>query len=74
MGLSMVSIRPMTRVHGLGLRLVVDGVMVVSASEALWSRLARPCGLGNGGLGNGGLSNGGLGNSGLSNGGLSNGD
>ena len=45
------------------LRLAVDGVMVVSASkamvvstsEALWSRPARPCGLSNGGLGNGGL-------------------
>ena len=34
---------------------------MVSASEALWSRPARPCGLGNGGLGNGGLGNGGLG-------------
>jgi len=55
MGLSKVSIRPTTRVHGLGLWLIVDGVMVVSASEALWSQLARPCGLDNGGLGNGGL-------------------
>ena len=44
-------------------RLAVDRVMVVSASEAmvvsaseaLWSRPARPCGLGNGGLSNGGL-------------------
>ena len=59
MGLSMVSIRPTTRVHGPRLRLAVDGVMVVSASEAmvlsaseaLWSRPARPCGLSNGGLG-----------------------
>ena len=59
----MVSIRPTTRVHGPRLRLAVDGVMVVSASEAmvlsaseaLWSRPARPCGLSNGGLGNGGL-------------------
>ena len=54
-------------------RLAVDGVMVVSASEALWSRPVRPCGLGNGGLGNGGLGNGGLGNGGLGNGGLGNG-
>ena len=56
------------------LRLVVGGVMVVSASEALWSRPVRPCGLGNGGLGNGGLGNGGLGNGVLGNGGLGNGD
>ena len=47
--------------------------MVVSASEARWSRPARPCGLGNGGLGNGGLGNSGLGNGGLGNGGLGNG-
>ena len=50
-------------------RLAVDGVMVVSASEAMWSRNS---GLGNGGLGNGGLGNGGLSNSGLGNGGLGN--
>ena len=81
MGLSMVSISHMTRVHGpevtarsrrghggLGKR-----GHVVSASEALWSRPARPCGLGNGGLGNGGLGNGGLSNSGLGNGGLGDG-
>ena len=78
MGLSMVSVSHMTRVHGpecttcgrrghggLGQR-----GHVVSASEALWYRPARPCGLGNGGLGNGGLGNGGLGNGGLGNGGL----
>ena len=55
------------------LRLVVGRVMVVSASEAMWSRPARPCGLSNGGLSNGGLGNGGLGNGGLGNGGLGNG-
>ena len=47
--------------------------MVFLASEAMWSWLVRPCGLGNGGLGNGGLGNGGLGNGGLGNGGLGNG-
>ena len=67
----MVSVRHTTRVHG------PEGTAhsrrghgghgkrghMVSASEALWSWPARPCGLGNGGLGNGGLDNSGLGNS-----------
>ena len=35
MGLSMVSIRPMTRVHGLGLRLIVDGVMISPQQHTL---------------------------------------
>ena len=35
MGLSMVSIRPMTRVHGPGLRLVVDEVMISPQQHAL---------------------------------------
>ena len=76
----MVSIRHTTRVHGPEVtarsRRGHGGHSkqghVVLASEALWSRPVRPCGLGNGGLGNGGLGNGGLGNGGLGNGGLSN--
>ena len=35
MGLSMVSIRPMTRVHGPGLRLIVDEVMISPQQQAL---------------------------------------
>ena len=35
MGLSMVSIRPTTRVHGSGLRLVVDEVMISPQQHAL---------------------------------------
>ena len=81
MGPSTVSIRHTTRVHGPEVmahsRQGHGGLSkrghVVSASEALWSRPARPCGLGNGGLGNGGLGNGGLGNGGLDYGGLGNG-